>query len=97
MRPGRPEFDQQRDEERQLAEQIRQDMLTLAQQNRRFAGLVESQARSRKEGREKQADLAMALSLRDTAQQLEAQVREGVGSRPLDADDSGDPACGSRA
>jgi len=88
MRPGRRDFDHPGQEERELAEQNRHEMLTLAQRNRRFAGLVEEQARALAEGREKQADLAMAESLRDTAEQLEAQVRGVAGPRPPAADAS---------
>jgi hypothetical protein len=63
--------------------QKRQDMLRLAQRNRRFARLLEAHAREQ-EGRPRQADLEMAESLRDTARQLEAQVREPAGSRGIE-------------
>jgi hypothetical protein len=69
-------------DERDLA-QKRHDMLTLAQRNRRFAGLVEVQARTQEEGRKREANIAMAQSLRDTAEQLEAQVRDNLRSRDV--------------
>jgi hypothetical protein len=81
MRPARHDVDRQRDDN-PLAEQSWHEMLRSAQRNRRFADLVERQASQQEESREKRADLAMAQSLRDTAQQLEAQVRD-LASRGL--------------
>jgi hypothetical protein len=69
-------------DERDIA-QKRQDMLRLAQRNRRFARLVEVQARTQEQGRKREANIAMAQSLRDTAEQLEAQVRDNLRSRDL--------------
>ena len=96
MRPGRRDFEGQR-EERARSEQSRHEMLRLAQRNRRFAGLVERQARQQAESREKRADLAMAQSLRDTAEQFEAQVRDPASRNLLKSKDSGGHRSGSGA
>jgi hypothetical protein len=96
MRPRRCDFEGQR-EERALAEQRRHRMLRLAQRNRRFAGLVERQARQQEESREKRADLAMAQSLRDTAEQFEARVRDPAARDLLKSDGPGSHRSGSGA